>query len=141
MRFDILATLAALASGAVADRMEVFTECAAFGQCNSGNAFFYTDFGTYKVNANTGCRGTGVPGMVEFCVDWDRRRAHFRFDHQSNKRCLVQRSETAYGCNAQACWKTTWEEVGCSWRQAQGDAEEVASTSAAAATETEAPEN
>lgn len=142
MRFDILATLAALASGAVADRMEVFTECAAFGQCSSANAFFYTDYGTYRVDANTGCRGTSVPGMIEFCVDWDNRRAHFVYNGQ-NKRCLIQRSETVYGCAAQQCWKTTWEEVGCSWRKALEEGEDIASVSAtkAAAIETEEPKN
>ncbi|KAM5352991.1 hypothetical protein ACJ41O_005713 [Fusarium nematophilum] len=137
MRFDIVATLAALASGAVADRMEVFTECGV-GQCSSSNAFFYTDYGSYRVNANTGCRGTGVPGMVEFCVDWDRRRAHFRYGGQG-KRCLLQRSETAYGCQYDACWKTTWEEVSCGWKKAAVEEEDVTSITAttAAAVETE----
>ncbi|RFN48192.1 hypothetical protein FIE12Z_7550 [Fusarium flagelliforme] len=114
MRFDIVAVHAALTIKASADRMEVFTAYAAVGQSNS-YAFFYTDYGTYKINANEGCRGTSVPGMVKFCVDWGKRRAHFKFSGQ-RKRCLTQDSENAYGCPAVSCHKTTWREIPCHWR-------------------------
>ncbi|KAI7763050.1 hypothetical protein LZL87_011193 [Fusarium oxysporum] len=127
MRFDITAILASLALTASADRMEVFTTCAGFS-CRSSDAWFYTDYGTYSVNAEKGCRGTSVPAMVEFCVDWDNRRAHFRFSGQG-KRCMVQDSESAYGC-ASTCYKTTWREIPCNWRMAfeEDPATEIASS-------------
>ncbi|KAH7183589.1 uncharacterized protein B0J16DRAFT_386663 [Fusarium flagelliforme] len=114
MRFDILAVFAALAINASADRMEVFTKCGACS-CDANSAFFYTDYGAYKINAQKGCRGTSVPGMVKFCVDWDERRAHFKFSGQS-KRCLTQDSQNAYGCSAVQCYKTIWREIPCHWR-------------------------
>ncbi|KAF5616469.1 3-(3-hydroxyphenyl)propionate 2-hydroxylase [Fusarium sp. NRRL 25303] len=127
MRLDITAVLASLALTVFADRMEVFTSCGGF-TCNSSDAWFYTDYGTYKVNANKGCRGTSVPAMVEFCVDWDNRRAHFRFSGQV-KRCMVQDSESAYGCAA-TCYETTWREIPCNWRMAseENPATEIASS-------------
>jgi len=115
MRFDILAVLAALAMNASADRMEVFTKCAACKNCDSSTALFYTDYGTYKVNAEEGCRRTKVPGMVKFCVDWGKRRAHFKISGQS-KRCLTQDLENPYGCPSVQCFKTTWKEIPCHWR-------------------------
>ncbi|KAF4452209.1 hypothetical protein F53441_4949 [Fusarium austroafricanum] len=137
MRFDITALLMALTMTASADRMEVFTECGGW-TCMSYNAWFYTDYGTYKVNAEKGCRDTSVPAMVEFCVDWDNRRSHFRFSGQG-KRCLIQDSESAYGCNANACYKTTWKEIPCSWREVPNpeiDNEPASSVAAAKATVT-----
>ncbi|KAF4340779.1 hypothetical protein FBEOM_5301 [Fusarium beomiforme] len=127
MRFDFTAVLATLALTASADRMEVFTSCAA-GSCDSRHAVFYTDFGSYNVDASKGCRGTSVPAMVEFCVDWDKRRAHFRFSGQG-KRCLTQDSESAYGCES-SCWKTTWREIACNWRliSEEDPATEIASS-------------
>ncbi|KAF4956034.1 hypothetical protein FSARC_11697 [Fusarium sarcochroum] len=123
MRFDIAAIFASLALTTAADRMEVFTKCAV-GSCDSRQAVFYTDVGSYKVDASKGCRKTSVPGMTEFCVDWDKRRAHFKFSHQATKRCLTQDSESAYGCDAQSCWKTTWREIGCNWLVAPPGEEE-----------------
>ncbi|KAI1008520.1 hypothetical protein LB504_001296 [Fusarium proliferatum] len=113
MRLDITAVLASLALTVSADRMEVFTSCSGF-KCSSSNAWFYTDYSTYKVNVNKGYRGTSIPAMVEFCVDWDNRLAHFRFSGQG-KRCMVQDSESAYGCAA-TCYKTTWSEIPYNWR-------------------------
>ncbi|KAF5253891.1 hypothetical protein FANTH_1216 [Fusarium anthophilum] len=118
MRFDITAIIAAMALVVSADRMEVFTSCAA-GSCHSDDGIFYTDFGAYRVNANEGCRGTSVPAMTEFCMDWSNRRGHFRFSGQANKRCLVQDSENKVGCGSDGtdCWKTTWKEIACYWRE------------------------
>jgi hypothetical protein len=134
MRFDVTAVLMALAMTASADRMEVFTSCGP-GNCDSSDAIFYTDYGTYRVNANTGCRGTSVPAMVEFCVDWDNRRSHFRFSGQG-KRCLVQDSQIVYGCHRRQCWKTTWREIPCNWREIPNPelATELESSLAASAT-------
>ncbi|KAF5985152.1 hypothetical protein FCOIX_2233 [Fusarium coicis] len=127
MRFDTNAILASLALTASADCKEVFPACAGF-TCRSSDAWFYTDCGTYSVNAEKGCRGTSVPAMVEFCVDWDNRREHFRFSGQG-KRCMVQDWESAYGCAA-TCYKTTWREIACNWRVASEEdpATEIASS-------------
>lgn len=122
MRFDITAIIASLALTTAAYRMEVFTKCGGV-TCDSRQGVFYTDFGSYQVNADKGCRKTSVPGMTEFCVDWDRRRAHFKFSHQATKRCLTQDSETPYGCQG-SCWKTTWREIPCNWRVASPGEEE-----------------
>ncbi|CAH0057845.1 unnamed protein product [Clonostachys solani] len=117
MRFDyVMGLLAGLATTATADSMTVFTKCS-LTDCNSGEAYFYTKYGTYKVNANKGCRKTKVPGMTEFCVDWGKNRGHFRFNHQSNKRCLLMRSKSFYACDYPRCHKTEWKESGCSWRE------------------------
>ncbi|KAF5575050.1 hypothetical protein FPANT_11499 [Fusarium pseudoanthophilum] len=118
MRFDITAIIAAMALTVSADRMEVFTACKPTA-CNSSEGTFYTDFGAYRVNANEGCRGTSVPAMTEFCIDWSNRRGHFRFSGQANKRCLVQDSETRVGCGSDGtdCFRTTWKEVACYWRE------------------------
>ncbi|KAG5659155.1 hypothetical protein KAF25_000357 [Fusarium avenaceum] len=131
MRFDITAIVASLALTATADRMEVFTSCAAFGQCTSESGTFYTDFGVYKVNANEGCRGTSVPAMTEFCMDWGNRRGHFRFSGQANKRCLVQDSENTAACGSSGtdCWRTTWKEVACFWREIPIPASKLATES------------
>jgi hypothetical protein len=115
---SITALLAALAATtASADRMTVNTQCPCniCGSCDSRDATFFTDSGSYKVNANKGCRSTSVPKMTEFCVDWGKGRAHFRYSGQANKRCLLMRSQAPYGCSADHCHRTEWEPATCSW--------------------------
>ncbi|RGP79798.1 hypothetical protein FLONG3_2112 [Fusarium longipes] len=133
MRFDITTILATLALTAFADRMEVFTTCNPF--CDSGHGIFYTDYGTYNFNANEGCRTIPVPALTDFCIDWGKRRAHFRFSGQG-KRCMIQDSENRLACSASSCWKTTWKEVPCNWRtNSEGDpATEIASSAFITAT-------
>ncbi|CEJ82403.1 hypothetical protein VHEMI02469 [[Torrubiella] hemipterigena] len=100
-----------------ADQMSVNTECGGgFGiqDCDHRNGAFYTDYGTYGVDASDGCRATKVPSMTRLCVDWKNKRAHFTFSNQ-NKRCLLQRSSTPYGCSADKCLHSEWDEVGCTW--------------------------
>ncbi|CEI66216.1 hypothetical protein FVEN_g4388 [Fusarium venenatum] len=123
MRFEFTSLVAFLATTALADRMEIFTKCGDTS-CNSYDGWFYTDYGAYRVNANTGCRVPGVPHMEEFCIDWDNRRLHFRFGGQ-DKRCMTQDSESAYGCGA-TCYKTTWREIPCYWRMAPIPEEQLA---------------
>ncbi|KAK2008151.1 hypothetical protein LZ32DRAFT_28590 [Colletotrichum eremochloae] len=113
MRFDLTILIVGLATTSTADKMTVFTECGPFSLCDSKNAMFYTDSGTYNVNANKGCRGTGVPGMTEFCVDWDKFRGHFKYDHQAKKRCLLMRERITHSCPAYRCDRSEWEEVSC----------------------------
>ncbi|KAL3953926.1 hypothetical protein ACCO45_011882 [Purpureocillium lilacinum] len=79
-----------LATSCAADWLHAFESCYMegndFGCWRS--AVFYTDYGAYDFNnANSGCYGIPVPGMVEFCLDTVEKRAHFRFEGQG-KRCL-----------------------------------------------------
>ncbi|KAF4463631.1 hypothetical protein FALBO_9550 [Fusarium albosuccineum] len=115
MRFDFTALLATLATTCAADRMVVYTKCG-LTSCNSRQAVFYTDWGTYDVNADEGCRGTSVPGMIAFCVDWGRKRGHFQYSGQ-NKRCMLMRAMDPYGCDWDHCHKSTWEETTCNWKR------------------------
>jgi hypothetical protein len=133
MRFDITSILMAMATTVIADRLEVRTDCI-FGGCNSSQGTFFTDFASYSVDASAGCRGTSVPGMTEFCMDWPNKRGHFRFSHQSYKRCLRMDTDVAIGCSGGwNCHYSTWKEVGCNWRQAPVPEEELASESQPAA--------
>lgn len=133
MRFDITTILMAMASTVVADRLEVFTSCI-FGGCDSRDGTFITDFASYGVDASAGCRGTSVPGMTEFCMDWPNKRAHFRFSHQSNKRCLRMDTDVKVGCSGgYDCFRSTWKEVGCNWREVPVPEDELASESQPAA--------
>jgi hypothetical protein len=122
MYLRTLALLCALASTCAADSMAVYSRCT-FDQvwsCSSDKAIFYTDFGAYNIDANGGCRGTGVPSMVDFCVDWSQSRAHFRYSHQSFKRCLVQTGTLVpnFCTDGARCSLIVFEEGGCTWRQA-----------------------
>ncbi|RGP64498.1 hypothetical protein FLONG3_9557 [Fusarium longipes] len=129
MRFDITALLMAMATTTIADRLEVRTNCL-FGGCDSSEGRFITDYAAYDVNANAGCRGTSVPGMTEFCMDWPNRRAHFRFSHQANKRCLIIDTDVKISCSGGwDCYRSTWKEVGCTWREVPVPEKDLASES------------
>lgn len=131
MRFEyIVGVLATLATSGMADRMTIYEECSVT-DCIRRNSLFFTDFGTYNIDASNGCRGTSVPGMVEFCVDIPRNRAHFRFGNQ-NKRCMVLASKSSYPCEYYYCNRAEFVEVGCSWREAP---EEVGNTVSEVVTE------
>ncbi|KAF4512817.1 hypothetical protein G6O67_000155 [Ophiocordyceps sinensis] len=75
---------------------------------------FTIDQGSYVVDGASGCRGTGVPGMVEFCVDWPKKRGHFRFDGQ-RRRCLVQKSGKYWLSGGHTCQEWVMEEAPCRW--------------------------
>jgi hypothetical protein len=137
MRFAALTLLVASATTCLADGMRVVTVCTEFGYCNSRRGTFQTDYGFYPVDANDGCRGTSVPGMVEFCVDWARQRGHFRFDHQSFKRCMRKASESNMSdpliCPTNnSCVESWWEETPCNWREVPVEPEATVSATAAA---------
>ncbi|KAL0935595.1 uncharacterized protein CTRU02_210186 [Colletotrichum truncatum] len=105
-----------LVSTAAADRLVVTRTCYGGALCRNFGAFV-TDFGVYSVNADDGCHGTSVPGMVEFCVDWSRVRGHFRFSHQSHKRCMgVSQPDMDTCAKLISCDTWTFEEVPCTWR-------------------------
>lgn len=105
---------------ATADQLETYSVSNANGIVGR----FRTDYGEYTIDAADGCRSTPVPGMVEFCIDWGRNRGHFRFSHQSFKRCLRKSSSAGYdyGCPGAGgtparCRYDRWDEVGCTWRE------------------------
>lgn len=100
---SLLAALAlALATTAAADSMTVSEYWNAGISSRSGK--FTTDFGTYDVNANDGCRTTKVPGMGELCVDVGSARGHFRYGGQ-NKRCMKRTSRQSEGCTINQCFQ------------------------------------
>jgi hypothetical protein len=117
-----VAFIAMLFGTCTADKMWVHTTCPIFGSCDSSRALFYTDYGVYLVNANEGCRGTNVPGMIDFCMDWGNQRGHFQFSHQDFKRCLRHASSDDYSCSdgmwVVRCSDTWWDEVPCTWKVA-----------------------
>ncbi|KAK4104366.1 hypothetical protein N658DRAFT_251601 [Parathielavia hyrcaniae] len=136
MRFTIAALLALSATCCLADWMRVITVCPSegWGPCDSSRGTFFTCCGQYHVNADEGCRGTSVPGMVEFCVDWGNQRGHFRFSHQSFKRCMRKASEQNMTENLPlwcptntACIISDWEEIPCSWREVPAEPEATVS--------------
>lgn len=117
MRLEFLTVVAALAATCAADSLAVWETCLSFGSstCTRDQGAFFTSNGGYSVNPSGGCTGTGVPGMVEFCMDWPNNRGHFRFSHQSFKRCLgVQSRLQTNMCNG--CSLVTWTEIPCTWR-------------------------
>jgi hypothetical protein len=113
--------LAALAGKSAADNLAAYTVCYDLFGCPQNDGAFITDFGAYRVDAGDGCHATDVPGMVEFCVDWGQARAHFRFSHQSDKRCLrvtaVLDLDNDWCPTNSFCKYILFEEVGCNWRQ------------------------
>ncbi|KAM5350622.1 hypothetical protein ACJ41O_007127 [Fusarium nematophilum] len=138
MRLDMTLLVAALASTCTADSMTVYSKCGPTS-CIHREALFFTSVGTYSVNASDGCRKTKVPGMTDFCVDWKRNRAHFKFSHQSSKRCLIMRSKDPYGCSSyDHCYKAEWKEVSCNWRLAAPEEDEPVATVSADPSATEA---
>lgn len=126
MHFKALASIILLTSVPVvtADYMWVSKYC--YIGCTYA-ATYYTNFGSYIIQAREGCQGgTGVPGMVEMCMDWPRSRGHVRFSHQNFKRCLVV-THWDTDCDAgdvAYCQNVKYEEVGCSWREANDSTEE-----------------
>ncbi|KAM5346128.1 hypothetical protein ACJ41O_009133 [Fusarium nematophilum] len=139
MRFELTALLATLATTCAADRLVVYTFCNSNWHCNSKDATFFTDFGSYPIDANEGCRKPYVPAMTELCMDWNRQRAHFRYEGQG-KRCLRRGEMTEYGCSSYACQKTEWYEVSCSWKRGDGE-EDGEEEGAEVAIETQTAQN
>jgi hypothetical protein len=78
-------------------------------------AEFTTAYGVYGVNGAGGCRSTSVPGMTELCIDWGRRRAHFKFQGQTGKHCLSITSEKTAACGTSTCTTSHFTPVGCTW--------------------------
>lgn len=105
-----------IASTAAADKLIVSQVCT-LGVACTNIARFYTDFGDWSVNGNDGCHGTPVPGMVDFCIDWSKLRGHFRFSHQSFKRCLGVSDPEFDTCGKfNNCNVFIFDEVPCTWR-------------------------
>jgi len=133
IRSILLAAATAITTSLALDRLETVETCDAdiFVFCGLYRSWFHTDFGVYEVDAHDGCRGTGVPGMTEFCVDWPRGRGHFKYSHQDFKRCFVRQSEEYFtdGICPNECWRKWWGEVPCSWREAGDDSDATVSVS------------
>ncbi|KAK4151560.1 hypothetical protein C8A00DRAFT_35811 [Chaetomidium leptoderma] len=110
----LLTSLVALATTASADYLDVTVICV-FGGCNNVG-YFTTAHGTYQVNANDGCRGTSVPDMTEFCVDWKNGRAHFKFKGWTTKSCLKETKSDINGCGPMTtCGTSNFTPIKCTW--------------------------
>lgn len=116
MHLPVLPALVLLATTAAAEHMFVSEYCATL-VCNR-NGRFVTNWGDFQVDAGDGCRGTPVPNMVEWCIDTQRERGHFRYEGQG-KRCMVVESSEWQRCSDDWAWATcaseVWKEVNCTW--------------------------
>ncbi|KAF4507731.1 hypothetical protein G6O67_004198 [Ophiocordyceps sinensis] len=114
MRLKVPTLLAALAATCAADTLKYWEEYWGFG--HNLISVFYTSTSSYFVKGESGCRGTDVPGMTHFCVDWPRQRGHFRF-HGQNKRCMKQTFVSDwYACDdGHDCRVWVMEEAPCTW--------------------------
>ncbi|KAH6693867.1 hypothetical protein F5X68DRAFT_187635 [Plectosphaerella plurivora] len=116
-----LATLG-LATSAMADYMVVYQYC--YFTCTYMGDFV-TDFGRYYFDMSDGCRGsTAVPGMTELCIDYRNDRAHFKFSHQGNKRCMRITGDNSEDCGIASCRNIYFSEVSCNWRLPADEVEE-----------------
>lgn len=136
MHYSTIISVAAigLAATVVADTMIVREVCY-FSGCGY-SATFQTTAGLYIIPGSDGChRNPGPPGMTELCIDHPRQRAHFKFNHQSFKRCLRATSNKWVECGTNSCWETIFDEVSCTWREAPGlEGEEEGELATASAT-------
>ncbi|KAH8168707.1 major facilitator superfamily protein [Sarocladium implicatum] len=80
---------------------------------------FITDHGRwFTYGMRDGCHGgQGVPGLETICIDYRQARAHFKFSHQSNKRCM-RGDWTRDDCGVNACGTWWFHETPCTWREA-----------------------
>ncbi|ATY65200.1 hypothetical protein CCM_01459 [Cordyceps militaris CM01] len=115
--------LSALYTTCAADYLEVYQRCRARDKCE-GLGYFNTDYGEYEVSGNGGCHRTKVPYMTEFCIDWRLGRAHFRFQGQGDKRCLLLVSTQDWKCSFRMCYVQVFQEIGCYWFAAESGRED-----------------
>ena len=119
MRLETLGLVGLLATSCAADNLAVWTSYDHKTGPSIGPPFgiFYTGYDSYQVTPLDTCGlEWAVPGMVEFCMDWDNARGHFRYKDQT-KRCLSRQyvrteilSDGVRDSNLQI-----WEEVACTW--------------------------
>ena len=77
MRLSIPALLVAFAATSSAAELWWIDTCCLVTTCDS-NGTWQGDNGAWgNINFNEGCRDLPIPGLVEFCIDWMNRRAHF----------------------------------------------------------------
>lgn len=112
-----------LAAFAAADSMYVQEMC--FTAACSYVGEFITDHGRwFTYGMRDGCHGgQGVPGLETICIDYRQARAHFKFSHQSNKRCM-RGDWTRDDCGINACGTWWFHETPCTWREALENGED-----------------
>jgi hypothetical protein len=125
--------IAVAALGTVsADRMTVSSQC--FHRCSWRTLWINDNGKTYEMArlGGPGCVGTtAVPGMTELCIDKAKGRAHFKFSHQSNKRCMVRTGgEYDSDCGLVSCENEFYVETACTWREPMDPNEPMESVSA-----------
>jgi hypothetical protein len=126
MRFQplLLAALAGLVPSAAADHLETTWVCNAdlFVMCGAINrpySHINMASGRYFIPTMDECYGSSVPGLRDYCMDWDNNRAHFTYTNPTRRRCFrkrpVGRRFTDDSCPGIECWHDTWPEVACDW--------------------------
>lgn len=113
-----LGTVLSFAAVTAADSMYVQQEC--FTAACSHVGEFITDYGRWFIyNMRDGCHGgQGVPGLEVICIDYTQARAHFKFSHQGNKRCMRGDWTKDDACGINACGTWWFHETPCTWREA-----------------------
>ncbi|KAK3293065.1 uncharacterized protein B0H64DRAFT_376033 [Chaetomium fimeti] len=96
--------------------LSAFATTASADWMNVGMVSFHTANGDYSIDADNGCRGTSVPDMIEFCADYARDRAHFKFKGWTTKSCLHVTSSDINTCGTGfTCGTMIFEPVKCTW--------------------------
>lgn len=113
----VLITLGAFTTSVMADVATIQSYCF-FTTCSDTGRWGFNDGSTMDFNTpDNGCANTGIPHMVEYCVDDRRQRLHFRFDGQG-KRCMVVTNVSPGDCgdgDFTTCSVKSYDEVQCSW--------------------------
>jgi hypothetical protein len=117
MKIQLVAVTAALAATVSADHLWVFFVCNDLYGCDRNSGTFTNSAGDHFVKTENGCRWTDVPNMEEFCIDWWANRLHYKWNFESNKRCMAKVLEWEVYCGDTRCYYTKFEEAPCTWRE------------------------
>ncbi|KAI8306707.1 hypothetical protein K4K61_004228 [Colletotrichum sp. SAR11_59] len=101
-------------------RFSIAIITATLAACSYSGEYFVNSGTKFDINADGGCSKRGIPEMAEFCIDYGKNRAHFRFNNQ-HKRCL--------GVKYKRGAVTEWKEIKCNWKRDEDWADEVGEAS------------
>ncbi|PFH60539.1 hypothetical protein XA68_10782 [Ophiocordyceps unilateralis] len=63
------------------------------------NGRLLIESGYWGIDAASGCWHRDIPDMGEFCIDNDKKRAHFQLSHQPFRRCLEMGEPVVFRCH------------------------------------------
>ncbi|KAK0385990.1 hypothetical protein NLU13_5827 [Sarocladium strictum] len=117
MRFhtSVLLLATGMVSKVQGDRWEITGLCSLF-ECNYNKAdWYYNDGRSFTFDPDNGCRVPYIPGVREFCVDWDKLRGHF-YEDSGKKRCMREVRDDSTFCGT-ACLEVNvgWADTDCTW--------------------------